>query len=197
MTKEKIIKESLILFANYGYENTTLANIANAVGIKKPSLYNHFNNKESIFLEVLNKVAMEEKKYWEAYSEASSKLSIADQLHHIYRVYLDHLANSTEGLFFKRVTFFPPEEFADEIKKAFWIVEECMTNIIRPILEQGIDQNIIRPLSTDTLTSAFYTLVDGLFLEENFYDQDVFEQRQQASWDIFWLGIRAPKDKEG
>jgi AcrR family transcriptional regulator len=196
MTKEKIMEESLILFANYGYENTTLTNIADAVGIKKPSLYNHFNNKEAIFLHVLNEVAKKEKDYWTAYSEAASTLSIADQLHHIYRVYLDHMANSTEGLFFKRVTFFPPEEFAGEIKEAFWLIEDCMTNIIRQVLEQGIDQKIIRPLSTDTLTSAFYTLVDGLFLEENFYDQDVFEQRQQASWEIFWLGIRAPKDKE-
>lgn len=197
MTKEKIMQESLNLFARYGYENTTLANIAEAVGIKKPSLYNHFNNKEAIFLHVLNKVATKEKEFWMAYSEVSSTLSIAEQLHHIYRVYLDHMANSTEGLFFKRVTLFPPEEFASEIKEAFWLIEECMTNIICPILEQGIDQKIIRPLSTDTLTSAFYTLVDGLFLEENFYDQDVFEQRQQASWEIFWLGIRAPKDKEG
>ncbi|SFK22348.1 transcriptional regulator, TetR family [Halobacillus dabanensis] len=197
MTKERIMEESLNLFAKYGYENTTLANIAKAVGIKKPSIYNHFNNKEAIFLHVLNKVTTKEKDFWMAYSEASSTRSIADQLHHIYRVYLDHMANSTEGLFFKRVTLFPPEEFASEIKEAFWLIEECMTSIICPVFEQGIDQKLIRPLSTDTLTSAFYTLVDGLFLEENFYDQDVFEQRQQASWEIFWLGIRTPEDKEG
>ncbi|CDQ20426.1 DNA-binding transcriptional regulator, AcrR family [Halobacillus karajensis] len=192
MTKESIIEESLKLFANYGYENTTLANIAEAVGIKKPSLYNHFDNKEDIFLHVLYDVADKEKNHLISQSASLQYHSVADHLHQIYRLYLKHMADTTEGLFFKRVTFFPPEEFTGEIKKVFWMVEECMTDILRPVFERGIDEKIIRPLSTDTLTSAFYTLMDGLFLEENFYDREVFEERQQSSWHIFWLGIQAP-----
>lgn len=70
------------------------------------------------------------------------------------------------------------------------MVEDQMTTVIEPIMEKGIAEKKIRPLSTDTLTSAFYTLIDGLFLEENYYDQDVFEQRQHSSWEIFWLGIQ-------
>ncbi|MYL50974.1 TetR family transcriptional regulator [Halobacillus litoralis] len=193
MTKETIIEESLKLFANYGYENTTLANIAEAVGIKKPSLYNHFDNKEDIFLHVLYDVGEREKSHLMNQAGSIQQDSVADHLHEIYRVYLDHMAHSTEGMFFKRVTFFPPDEFADEIKKVFLMVEDCMTDLIRPVFERGIEKEIIRPLSTNTLTSAFYTLIDGLFLEENFYDRDVFEKRQEASWQIFWLGIKNPE----
>lgn len=197
MTKEKIIEESLKLFAHHGYENTTLTNIAEAVGIKKPSLYNHFDNKESIFLHVLYYVADNEKEHLTKHSRPEEQLTVDDELHHIYRIYLDHMANSTEGLFFKRVTFFPPDEFSDEIRKVFLMVEDCMTEMIRPVFDKGIKEKIIRPFSTDTLTSAFYTLVDGLFLEENFYDRDVFEKRQQASWQVFWMGIKEPSYEEG
>ncbi|QAS51909.1 TetR/AcrR family transcriptional regulator [Halobacillus litoralis] len=196
MTRETIIEESLNFFAHHGYENTTLANIADAVGIKKPSLYNHFDNKEAIFLSVLYHVADREKEYMTSQAHLSSEQSVAEQLRHIYQIYLDHMANSTEGMFFKRVTFFPPDEFRDEIKKVFLMVEDCMTETIRPVFEKGISEKIIRPLSTDTLTSAFYTLIDGLFLEENFYDHEVFEKRQQASWHIFWLGIKIPSEED-
>lgn len=48
-TKEKITKEALALFAKQGYKGTSVKNIADAVGIKDASLYNHFKSKQEIF----------------------------------------------------------------------------------------------------------------------------------------------------
>ncbi|ELK48868.1 UNVERIFIED_CONTAM: TetR/AcrR family transcriptional regulator [Halobacillus marinus] len=196
MTKENIMEESLTLFANQGYENTTLANIADAVGIKKPSIYNHFDNKEAIFLSVLYHVAERESDYLISETSLSKDHTIAERLKHLYCTYLDHMSNSTEGMFFKRVTFFPPEDFSDDIQEVFLMIEKTLTDILVPILEQGIKEKVIRPLPTEQLTSAFYTLTNGLFLEENFYDKEVFHKRQEASWEVFWLGVQCPEKEE-
>lgn len=48
-TKEKITKEALELFSKQGYKGTSVKNIADAVGIKDASLYNHFKSKQEIF----------------------------------------------------------------------------------------------------------------------------------------------------
>ena len=48
-TKEKITEEALTLFAQKGYKGTSVKNIADAVGIKDASLYNHFKSKQEIF----------------------------------------------------------------------------------------------------------------------------------------------------
>ena len=48
-TKEKITEEALKLFAQKGYKGTSVKNIADAVGIKDASLYNHFKSKQEIF----------------------------------------------------------------------------------------------------------------------------------------------------
>lgn len=48
-TKEKITEAALILFAEKGYKGTSVKNIADAVGIKDASLYNHFKSKQEIF----------------------------------------------------------------------------------------------------------------------------------------------------
>ena len=48
-TKEKITEEALTLFAEKGYKGTSVKNIADAVGIKDASLYNHFKSKQEIF----------------------------------------------------------------------------------------------------------------------------------------------------
>ena len=48
-TKEKITEEALTLFAKKGYKGTSVKSIADAVGMKDASLYNHFKSKQEIF----------------------------------------------------------------------------------------------------------------------------------------------------
>ena len=47
-TKDRILEESLTLFAENGYDGTGVEQIAEKVGIKAPSLYNHFKSKDEI-----------------------------------------------------------------------------------------------------------------------------------------------------
>ncbi|MDD2567000.1 MAG: TetR/AcrR family transcriptional regulator [Thiovulaceae bacterium] len=51
-TKLKIIKEASALFCELGYKGASVRKIASKVGIRESALYNHFKNKEEIFLEV-------------------------------------------------------------------------------------------------------------------------------------------------
>ena len=48
-TKQKILDKALELFSVYGYDSVSVGEIAKAVGIKAPSLYNHFPSKQAIF----------------------------------------------------------------------------------------------------------------------------------------------------
>ena len=47
-TKEKILDAALTLFAENGYDGTSVEQIANIVEIKAPSLYKHYKGKEDI-----------------------------------------------------------------------------------------------------------------------------------------------------
>ena len=48
-TKQRIMDEALTLFSMKGFEPVTVAEIAEAVGIKAPSLYKHYTSKHDIF----------------------------------------------------------------------------------------------------------------------------------------------------
>lgn len=52
-TKKKIITEALQLFSEKGYNAVSVGQIADAVGIKAPSLYKHYKNKQAIFDAIL------------------------------------------------------------------------------------------------------------------------------------------------
>ena len=48
-TKQKILNEALSLFLEKGYSAVYVGDIAEAVGMKTPSLYKHYKNKQDIF----------------------------------------------------------------------------------------------------------------------------------------------------
>ena len=47
-TKQEILEAALDLFSVQGFEATSISQIADAVGIRKASLYSHFENKQAI-----------------------------------------------------------------------------------------------------------------------------------------------------
>ncbi|GAA1977162.1 TetR/AcrR family transcriptional regulator [Amycolatopsis minnesotensis] len=53
-TESRILLESLRLFAHHGYPATSVRAIAAAVGVKAPSLYEHFPTKEHILARIVH-----------------------------------------------------------------------------------------------------------------------------------------------
>ena len=55
-TREELLEAALDLFSVNGYEATSISQLADAVGIRKASLYSHFANKQDILDTVVETV---------------------------------------------------------------------------------------------------------------------------------------------
>jgi AcrR family transcriptional regulator len=54
--KDEILDEATRLFAERGYEGTSMGDLAERCGIRKASLFYHFENKEAIYAAVLDRL---------------------------------------------------------------------------------------------------------------------------------------------
>jgi AcrR family transcriptional regulator len=51
--KDEALKKAMYIFWEKGYEGTTMANLIESIGMKAPSIYAAFGNKDSMFKEVV------------------------------------------------------------------------------------------------------------------------------------------------
>ncbi len=75
-TKQKILSAALELFSICGYDAVSVGQIAKTVGIKAPSLYNHFASKRAIFDALFDETAA---KYDKATDAVSVHVSESDR----------------------------------------------------------------------------------------------------------------------
>ncbi len=62
-TKQEILESALDLFSVQGFEATSVSQIAGAVGIRKASLYSHFENKQAILDALVQEVLEQYEKH--------------------------------------------------------------------------------------------------------------------------------------
>lgn len=53
-TKTAILNEAVSLFAQHGYDKVSMRDIAQTIGVGAPALYNHFKDKQFLYLEVIS-----------------------------------------------------------------------------------------------------------------------------------------------
>src|ERR1700735_3256668 len=57
--RQQLIAVALELFARRGYRATTMDDIAEAAGVTKPLVYQHFSSKRALYLELVDSIAQE------------------------------------------------------------------------------------------------------------------------------------------
>lgn len=73
-TKERALAAALELFGRKGYDGVSMNDIAEAVGIRAPSLYKHFTGKEALFAAVAPAAQEHYKALWRGVAAGQSQL---------------------------------------------------------------------------------------------------------------------------
>ncbi|KJS02048.1 MAG: hypothetical protein VR65_06710 [Desulfobulbaceae bacterium BRH_c16a] len=94
--RDKLLREALRQFSTKGYSCTSTSSIIEAVGASKGGLYNHFRNKEELFLEALSLA----RKIWrEKNLHGLDKISRpTDKIIRLLENYRDFYLTDTENL---------------------------------------------------------------------------------------------------
>ena len=110
-TKDRILTEALRLFAAYGYDAVSVAQIAGAVGIKAPSLYNHYKSKRDIFDHILERICQLDAQRTEANQLPQQDFDQAPE------TFTGRDASSLKGFLLDQFAYWSGDEFARNFRR--------------------------------------------------------------------------------
>ncbi|MDD2619674.1 MAG: TetR/AcrR family transcriptional regulator, partial [Syntrophomonadaceae bacterium] len=195
-TKEKIKKAALASFGQKGYEGATMQEIAEAVGINKASIYNHYKGKEDLFFAVYQDVAHEYEKLLNRMINDSENMEIQDKLLHMFKEYiLFYYKDLHISLFWTQCLIFAPPELRKELYMDILKREEHFEKKMLEILCEGMQQGIIRRDIPSKMLMSYRAMRDGLLLWMRIVPE-LSGEWIEVFWKDFWLGIQGRKDSD-
>jgi len=193
-TKIKILKESKKLFSELGYKGASVRKIASSVGIRESAIYNHFKNKEEIFLEVakdifrtpfgvddenIKELALKGKQFLHKFVMQYKLLTFDKNNESMFRILLIELMQNKE----LREQFM--SEFHDKnikiLSEGFFIMMQ--NNLIR-----SQDPMMI---SYEFLSTLFYIRLQVTLLRFDNISTDMFATQFEKHVEFFWESIKS------
>jgi len=156
--KEEIIHTSAILFKEKGYSAVTMRDIANEMGFKAASLYNHIKSKQEILKNIILSLAEEFTKGILEISN-SNKTSL-NKLEAIIALHVNITTNNENEMASLNADWMHLEEQLDY----YLGLREDYENKFRAIIKEGISKNEIIDIDVDVMLFSILSTLRSLYL---------------------------------
>ena len=183
MTRATILSEARTIFARRGYAETSLREIAEAVGIKTPSLYAHFSSKDALYEEVYAEVAVEHTAFFDDLARSSGDLEPLSRLRHLLggiEAYYRDRPDLAEFSLRAAVTEYGPG--GQQLRKIFLDSESTLAAAVRQTYDDGVASGSFVEGDADGFIALVFVVMDGLFLQLTHYAPDVYRERFEQAW---------------
>lgn len=181
-TRDRIIDAAIELFAEQGYPNTSMKNIAAAVDIKSPSIYSHFNSKEDILDTILDEYISHTTSMTASAGDIAAHIDDASPEELIEKLFFTFSAGDAPR-YTKILKVITHEQFREPKATAFirdYLLGECQ-QMIRNVLDMLVDAKKIRPVETGIYAKLFISLTLASSTEMMFYGFKEYQKREKIS----------------
>jgi AcrR family transcriptional regulator len=170
-TRQLILRRARTLFMHRGFADVSVGEVAEAVGVTKPTLYYHFGNKESLYTAVLCDLMQEVGGYIRLV--ARSDAPVRTRLIDLAKGYFIHADATMEPVLRDASELIGPK-LAAEVHRAY---HDEMLMPIEELMEEGIRMGEIRSLEPHHLVLALMGLLDA-FTPSGGHSSRTIEQHQ-------------------
>lgn len=197
-TKEKIIEAAIDEFASKGYDDASMRKIAEIVGIKASSIYNHFKSKEDILEEIFKyyrNAFYQDQVIFKIDGVYIKEDTIPNILKQGFRSVVDILKKPKMTNILKIMV---KEQFKNQKIREFFLEEfiqnprEVMEQFMTELIKKGVIKDG-KPylLSQEFNAFSIYKMYEEFMLKNmDYIDIDGFQEEVNEHIDFFWNSIK-------
>lgn len=166
-----------------------MAQIAADVGIRKPSIYAHYQGKDELFLAVLDQVLQGEIEFFRQSITTDNGTPLNKRLKSFLTKYMTNYETNMGSKFWLRTIFFPPARLYDAVMERVYRGLDSFEAMLIPVFQSAVDTGDIAYRKPKEAAEAFLCLLDGISVELLYGGKERSAARMQASWRMYWLGL--------
>jgi AcrR family transcriptional regulator len=165
--KEKIIKAAITIFAQTGYTGTRIAEVAEAAGIGKGTIYEYFRSKEDLFFATFEYLIFKSVQQIDDFAQSftgSASTRLMEMAETVMKTWLADLDLYGLVLEFWSATSAPPGR--KRFREAFKTVYANLRRIVAGLIEKGISRGEFKPdINPEQIASALIGSWDALLFQ--------------------------------
>jgi AcrR family transcriptional regulator len=168
-SRDEILKAALQLFANRGFHETSMSEVAREARVSKALIFWHFKTKEELFLAVLNKLL---EPYVIDFAEESENLDEREQIKKLIGGYVNFVRENASSVSFFLRRFMNGEEmpdiFTEQIRRLYDLYQALLTDRIRLAQQKALCSRSEPPaaMANFVLAALNGLLINLLFMSQ-------------------------------
>jgi AcrR family transcriptional regulator len=160
-SRDEILKAAMQLFANRGFHETSMSEVAREARVSKALIFWHFKTKEELFMAVLSRLL---EPYFIDFAEESEKLSEREQIQRLvesYVLFVRDNANSVSFFLRRLMAEEVPSAFTEQIRQLYQGYQSLLTDRIRAAQEKG---QVLRSYRPEVVANFLVSALNGFLV---------------------------------
>jgi AcrR family transcriptional regulator len=162
-SRDEILKAAMHLFANRGFHETSMSEVAREARVSKALIFWHFKTKEELFLAVLNRLL---EPYFIDFAEESQQLDERQQTLKLVEFYLLFVSDNASSVRFFLAQLLREQKISDalseQVMKLYSSYRAMLVELIGRAREKGLCET---GLSPETAAAFIVSALNGQLIE--------------------------------
>lgn len=194
--KSSLVREAATrVISQQGYFQTSIQEIAKEAGISVGTIYNYFENKQEILLNIFSKEFEDRKEFYEELSHQD--IPLVEGIQAILDRHFSQLESHKELLrVIVQERFKPGSKLGKQLNQQYREVIRYVENLVRGALENGQIRSCEPKVVAMALFGAVESIVAyGVLLDEG-EQEELFARAPEELANFFWRGLKKENEQE-
>lgn len=184
-SRDEILKAAMHLFANRGFHETSMSEVAREAHVSKALIFWHFKTKEELFVAVLNRLL---EPYFIDFAEEAGVLDERAQIKKLVEFYLDFVRDNASSVRFFLAQMLHDQRFSEGLNEQVLKIYSGYRGMLVELIARAQQKGLCALRFTPQAAAGFLlSALNGILIEHLFVANNPLDSEEAVALVSEWL----------
>jgi len=184
-SRDEILKAAMHLFANRGFHETSMSEVAREAHVSKALIFWHFKTKEELFVAVLNRLL---EPYFIDFAEEAGVLNERAQIKKLVEFYLDFVRDNASSVRFFLAQMLHDQRFSEGLNEQVLKIYSGYRSMLVELIARAQQKGLCGLRFTPQAAAGFLlSALNGILIEHLFMANNPLDSEEAVAMVSEWL----------